>query len=110
MSKVKGATSLERAVNRAMAENIQPTKTGANTYSVLSSKGDATYTVTVRGCEYSCTCTAGQQGRICYHAAATMMSRMAERLETAAPVVDSREAAPLAQPVNSRRNLYGTAA
>ncbi len=106
----KGKTSLERAINRAMAEGIEPVKTGANTYSVLSSKGDATYTVTVRGCQYTCTCTAGQQGRTCYHAASAMMSRMSERLEAAAPAVDSREAAPLAQPVNTRRNLFGAVA
>ncbi len=104
----KGKTSLERALNRALAENIQPVKTGASTYSVLSSKGDATYTITVRGCEYTCNCPS--QGRHCKHSAAVMMSRMAERLETAAPAADSREAVPLAQPVNSRRNLYGTAA
>ncbi len=106
-SKVKGATALERSLNRAMAENIQPVKTGASTYSVLSSKGDATYTVTVRGCEYTCNCPS--QGRHCKHSAAVMMARMAERLETAA-TVDSREASPLSQPLNSRRNLYGTAA
>ncbi len=105
--KTKGATSLERALNRAMAENIQPVKTGASTYTVLSSRGDATYTVTVRGCEYTCTCPS--QGRHCKHSAAVMMSRMAERLETAA-TVDSRESAPLAQPVNSRSGLYGAAA
>ncbi len=109
MSKVKGATSLERAINRAMAENIQPTKTGANTYSVVSSKGDATYTVMVRGCEYTCNCPS--QGRHCKHSAAVMMSRMAERLEAAAPAADSREASPLVQPATrGRRNLYGTAA
>ncbi len=107
-SKVKGTTALERSLNRAMAENIQPVKTGASTYSVLSSKGDATYAVTVRGCEYTCNCPS--QGRHCKHSAAVMMSRMAERLETAAPAVDSREAAPLVQPVNGRRSLYGTAA
>ncbi len=45
-----------------------------------------------------------------YTSAAAMMARMSERLETAAPAVDSREASPLAQPVNSRRTLYGTAA
>ncbi len=104
----KGKTSLERAINRAMAEGIAPVKTGANTYSVLSSKGDVTYTVTVRGCEYTCNCPS--QGRHCKHSAATMMARMSERLETAAPAVDAREASPLAQPLNSRRNLYGTAA
>ncbi len=107
-SKVKGTTALERSLNRAMAENIQPVKTGANTYSVLSSKGDATYTVTVRGCEYTCNCPS--QGRHCKHNAAVMMARTAERLETATPAVESREAAPLAQSVNTRRNLYGTAA
>ncbi len=106
-SKARGTTALERSLNRAMAENIQPVKTGASTYSVLSSKGDATYTITVRGCEYTCNCPS--QGRHCKHSAAVMMSRMAERLEAAA-TVDSREASPLAQPVNTRRNLYGTAA
>ncbi len=104
----KGKTSLERAINRAMAENIEPVKIGANTYSVLSSRSDVTYTITVRGCEYTCNCPS--QGRHCKHSAAVMMSRMAERLETAAPAADSRETAPLAQPAaRGRRSLYGVA-
>ncbi len=106
MAQVKGSTALERSLNRAMAEGIQPVKTGASTYTVLSSRGDATYTVTVRGCEYTCNCPS--QGRHCKHSAAVMMSRMAERLEAAA--VDNREAAPLVQPLNRRSSLYGTAA
>ncbi len=107
MAQVKGSTALERSLNRAMAEDIRPVKTGANTYTVLSSRGDVTYTVTVRGCEYTCNCPS--QGRHCKHSASVMMSRMAERLEAAA-TVDSREASPLAQPVNTRRSLYGSAA
>ncbi len=107
-SRVKGVTALERSLNRAMAAGIEPVKTGANTYSVLSSKGDATYTVTVRGCEYTCNCPS--QGRHCKHSAAVMMSRMAERLSPAAPAVDPREASPLAQPAaRGRQNLYGAA-
>ncbi len=106
----KGKTSLEKSLNKAMALGTGAHKTGASTYTVMSSNGCDEYTVTVRGCQYTCTCIAGQQGRTCYHAAATMMARMSERLEAAAPAVDSREASPLAQPVNTRRNLYGTAA
>ncbi len=106
----KGKTSLERAINKAMELGTVALKVDARTYTVAASNGRDEYTVTVRGCEYTCTCTAGQQGRTCYHAAAAMMARMSERLEAAAPTVDTREASRLAQPLNSRRNLYGTAA
>ncbi len=107
---MKGKTSLEKSLNKAMALGTVAHKTGPRTYTVAASKGGTTYVVTVRGCEYTCNCTAGQQGRTCYHAAAAMMARMSERLEQAA-AVDNREAAPLAQPARSgKRDLYGAAA
>ncbi len=105
----KGKTSLERAINKAMELGTVALKVDARTYTVAASNGRDEYTVTVAACQYTCTCTAGQQERTCYHAAAAMMARIAERLETAA-TVDSREAAPLAQPVNRRSGLYGAAA
>ncbi len=46
MSKVKGATSLERAINKAMELGTVALKVDARTYTVAASNGRDEYTVT----------------------------------------------------------------
>ncbi len=60
----------------------------------------------------TCSCRAAEQGTYCFHRAAvglqlgTIPARFLEQ-----PAVDSREAAPMAEPPRrGRRNLYGSAA
>ncbi len=108
-SKVRGTTALERAMNKAMAQNTPVYCLDDGAYTVPGS-GDSVYTVEVEGNRFTCSCTAGARGIPCYHAAAVMMEVTARRLEARAAAAQAREASPLVQPVNRRSALYGAAA
>ncbi len=98
MAKIQGTTSVERAVNKAMALDTPAYRVDDRTYTVPASDGRAAYTVLVNNGDYACTCKAGEQGRICYHVGAVVMAVAAAKLETKVPAVDARLLEPARTP------------
>lgn len=75
----KLAYSKAQARAREMGGADKVTQVAPNKYTVLSSKGDTFYTVTVVELAhqhiYLCTCKAGQSSRCCWHKAACLAFR-----------------------------------
>lgn len=84
-TKLAYSKAQERA--KAMGGADKVTALGGNRYSVLSSKGDDFYTVTVVQLAhqhiYVCTCVAGQNSRCCWHKGATLLYRTREAMRAA---------------------------
>ncbi len=100
----------------AKAQRTKPTvlKLGTEFYAVASTsrQGEAYIVRLYTDGGTACGCRAAEQGNYCVHRAAvglqlgTIPARFLEQ-----PAVDSREAAPMAEPPRrGRRSLYGTAA
>ncbi len=91
---VQGRTTLERAINKAMAQHTPAYLVDASTYTVPSSDGVSAYTVRIHrspdGPDFTCTCKAGERGLVCYHIGAVLMDLADRRLSKAsqARVVD----------------------
>lgn len=83
---IQGTTPTERALNRAMAEDLVAVRTGDRTFAVASAtKPGVTYTVTVEAPgKGRCDCPGGGHVQ-CKHRGAAWMQMAAERLEAAAP-------------------------
>ncbi len=107
MGVVQGKSAIERAINRAMAEGLEPVRISSGVYEVASVKSAGkVYTVRiVNRAEMTCDCIGGKYP-MCKHRAAVAMFIAAERLEQPA-----HEVAVLAAPASQgKRDLYGVAA
>ncbi len=107
MAMVQGKTSIERAINRAMAEGLEPVRVASGVYEVASVKSPGkVYTVRILSrTEMTCDCIGGKY-HMCKHRAAVAMFIAAERLERPA-----HEVAVLAAPARQGKTaLFGQAA
>ncbi len=100
---IQGRTAIERAINRAMAENLRPIRVAAGVYEVSSVKSAGkVYLVCVESpTQLSCSCIGGKYPT-CKH-------RMAVAMFLAAEQLSRRESMPLRTRTNRRKDLYGVA-
>ncbi len=101
MASIQGKSATERAINRAMAEDLKPVRVAAGVFEVASVKSPGkVYTVRVLSrAEMACDCIGGKYA-MCKHRAAVPMYIAAERL--AAP---AHQTAPLAAPANRGKSV-----
>src|SRR5437016_1196772 len=95
------AASFQAAIDRARTHGgaAAAMKTAPGRYSVLSANGRDLYHLTVvgDGRDYQCECTAGRNGRACWHSAACYLHILGERMIVPKPV----------KTLSAREELFG---